>query len=56
MIALALKLSEASIGDYWDAADRCLRNMLVEGQLTSTDWGSRLPHADLIKRTPRRPL
>ncbi|MDP6438481.1 MAG: glycoside hydrolase family 127 protein, partial [Candidatus Brocadiia bacterium] len=43
MIALALKLSEAGIGDYWDDADRWLRNMLVEGQLTSTDWVDDLP-------------
>jgi hypothetical protein len=49
MVALALKLSEAGIGDYWDDADRWIRNMLVEGQLTSIDWVSRLPHADLIK-------
>ena len=55
MIGLALKLSEAGIGDYWDDADRWIRNMLVEGQLTSTDWVSRLPHADLIKQDPSSP-
>lgn len=42
MIALALKLSEAGIGDYWDDADRWLRNMLVEGQLTSSNWADEL--------------
>jgi hypothetical protein len=34
MIALALKLSQAGIGDYWDDADRWLRNAFAEFQLT----------------------
>ena len=55
MIALAMKLSEAGLGDYWDDADRWIRNMLVEGQLTSTDWVHSLPHADLIKPDPPSP-
>ena len=55
MIALALKLSEAGIGDYWDDADRWIRNMLVEGQLTSIDWVHDLPHDDLIKQDPGIP-
>ena len=38
MIALALRLSEAGVGDYWDDADRWVRNMLAEGQLLRTDW------------------
>ena len=38
MIALALKLSEAGLGDYWDDADRWARNMFAEGQLTRSDW------------------
>ena len=42
MVALALKLSEAGLGDYWDDADRWGRNMLVEGQLTRGDWIDRL--------------
>jgi len=43
MITLALRLSEAGVGDYWDDADRWTRNMLAEGQLTSTDWIKRAP-------------
>ncbi len=43
MIALALKLSDAGAGDYWDDADRWIRNMFAEGQLLSTDWISRVP-------------
>ena len=38
MIALALKLSVLNIGDYWDDADRWIRNMFAEGQLTRCDW------------------
>jgi hypothetical protein len=47
MIALALKLTEAGAGDYWDDADRWTRNMLAEGQLTRTDWIERMPGAGL---------
>jgi hypothetical protein len=42
MIALALKLTEAGVGDYWDDADRWIRNMFVEGQLTRADWIDRV--------------
>ena len=38
MIALAIKLTEAGAGDYWDDADRWARNMFAEGQLTTIDW------------------
>ncbi|MFN8006890.1 MAG: hypothetical protein U0V70_07695 [Terriglobia bacterium] len=33
MIALALRLSEAGAGDYWDDADRWIRNQFAENQL-----------------------
>jgi hypothetical protein len=33
MIALSLKLSSHGIGDYWDDADRWIRNMFAESQL-----------------------
>ncbi len=33
MIGLALKLSAAGLGDYWDDADRWIRNQFAEGQL-----------------------
>lgn len=32
MVALAIKLSEAGVGDYWDDVDRYVRNQLVEQQ------------------------
>lgn len=33
MLAIALKLSEAGVGDYWDMADRWTRNLFFESQL-----------------------
>ncbi|OFX13927.1 MAG: hypothetical protein A2Z18_08570 [Armatimonadetes bacterium RBG_16_58_9] len=38
MIGLALKLSAAGMGDYWDDADRWMRNQFAENQLTQCDW------------------
>jgi len=37
MTWLALTLSDAGIGDYWDDADRYLRNHLTELQITDAD-------------------
>ena len=38
MIALAVNLSVAGAGDYWDDVDRWVRNDFAEQQLTSVDW------------------
>ncbi|MBZ5562795.1 MAG: glycoside hydrolase family 127 protein [Acidobacteriia bacterium] len=38
MIALALKLTDAGVGDYWDDADRWVRNQFAEQQLVEGDW------------------
>lgn len=56
MIALSLKLSSLEAGDYWDDADRWLRNQFAENQLTpekcndikglGEKLGLRLRHAD----------
>ena len=51
MVALALKLSVAGAGDYWDDADRWTRNHFTESQLTSADWVYRL-----AERSPRKPV
>jgi len=53
MIAVALTLSEAGVGDYWDDADRWIRNMFAEGQLLSTDWIYRVPEVGLVNPSPR---
>ena len=50
MIHLALKLSLAGAGDYWDDADRWTRNQLAENQLTSTDWVY-----EMVKDMPAQP-
>lgn len=38
MIHVALKLTLAGAGDYWDDVDRIARNQFAEGQLTRFDW------------------
>ncbi len=52
MVAVALALSEAGTADYWDDADRWIRNMFAEGQLMSTDWIYHLPEAGLQNPRP----
>ncbi len=42
MTGLALKLSAAGLGDYWDDADRWIRNQFSEGQLKRADWAYRV--------------
>ena len=43
MVALALNLTKAGMGDYWDDADRWMRNMYAEGQLRDVSCLDRLP-------------
>jgi parallel beta-helix repeat protein len=38
MILLALNLTEAGAGDYWDDVDRYVRNQFAEVQITRSDW------------------
>jgi hypothetical protein len=38
MVDLAIMLSLAHAGDYWDDADRWIRNQFAEGQLTKIGW------------------
>jgi hypothetical protein len=40
MIHMALKLTLAGAGNYWDDVDRWTRNQFAEGQLTSSEWVS----------------
>ena len=37
LLALTVKMSRAGIGDYWDDADRIIRNQLAEAQFTDRD-------------------
>ena len=45
MVWLALYLTRAGIGDYWDDVDRWVRNMYAEGQMLDTDFLDRIPDA-----------
>ena len=38
MLNLAVKLTQAGVGDYWDDIDRWVRNQFIEGQLTDYEW------------------
>jgi hypothetical protein len=42
---MALKLTEAGVGDYWDEVECWTRNMLAEGQMTQCDWVNRVASA-----------
>ncbi len=38
MIQMAMNLTEARQGDYWDDVDRYVRNQFIEMQLTEKEW------------------
>jgi hypothetical protein len=42
MVAMALKLTDAGVGDYWDDADRWARNHFLESQLIDLAWVHRM--------------
>ena len=42
MVAMALKLTDAGVGDYWDDADRWARNHFLESQLIDPAWVHRM--------------
>jgi hypothetical protein len=45
LVALGIRLSDAGLGDYWDAVDAVTRNQLVEQQLTRPDLLERASEA-----------
>ena len=45
LVALGIRLSEAGVGDSWDAVDAVARNQLVEQQLTRADLLERVAAA-----------
>jgi hypothetical protein len=51
MIAMALKLTDAGAGDYWDDADRWARNHFLEAQLLDPTWARALS-----ERSPAQPV
>jgi len=42
LLGIAVKLTVAGVGDYWDDIDRQVRNHFAEAQLTSSDWVYRM--------------
>jgi hypothetical protein len=42
MVHMAVKLTLAGAGDYWDDVDRWTRNQFAENQLTDTEWAYRM--------------
>lgn len=55
MIGLAVKLSAAGLGDYWDDADRWIRNQFAEGQLLRTEWAYHMAEGGLVTAKTRIP-
>lgn len=45
LVALTVRLSEAGIGDYWEDADRVIRNHLAEAQYIRRDYLERISAA-----------
>ena len=37
LVALTIKLAESGYGDYWEDADRVIRNHLIESQITDRE-------------------
>ena len=50
LVALGIRLTDAGLGDYWDAVDAVVRNQLVEQQLVQADLLERISAAG-----PERP-
>jgi hypothetical protein len=51
MIAIALKLTDGGVGDYYDDVDRWVRNQFAEQQLTNGDW-----FYEFAKTQPKKPV
>ena len=52
LAALAVQLSDAGVGDYWDDLDALVRNALLEAQYTDADGLRALGEATAEKATP----
>ena len=55
MIGLAQKLSAAGLGDYWDDADRWIRNQFADCQLLRSDWIYHMAEGGLVTGKSRIP-
>ncbi|MHC4676795.1 MAG: hypothetical protein ACYTBZ_30285, partial [Planctomycetota bacterium] len=50
MVFLALYLTRAGIGDYWDDVDRWVRNIYAEGQMCNASFLDRIPDSYFNER------
>jgi hypothetical protein len=55
MVLLALYLTHAGVGDYWDDVDRWVRNVYAEGQVRDTAFLDRVPEGHLNPEPSPRP-
>jgi hypothetical protein len=55
MVFLALYLTRAGIGDYWDDVDHWLRNVYAEAQMLDDEWVARMPESYLATQPNTRP-
>jgi hypothetical protein len=55
MVALALYLTKAGMGDYWDDVDRWMRNVYAEGQLREVSFLDSLPDSMFTGEPGDRP-
>jgi hypothetical protein len=55
IIWLALNLTRAGIGDYWDDIDRWTRNVFAEAQLLSSNDINSIPDQYFVENAPARP-
>jgi len=51
MVAIATRLSEAGQGDFWDDADRRVRNQFAENQLLEIDWIDEVSQKGSVAKT-----
>ena len=49
MVALAIRLSDAGVADYWDDVDQMVRNHLVEQQLTDADLLQKVSDEGIVR-------
>ncbi|MBI4531096.1 MAG: glycoside hydrolase family 127 protein [Candidatus Latescibacteria bacterium] len=55
MVVLALYLTRAGVGDYWDDVDRWVRNVYAEGQVCNTAFLDRIPESYFTTEPSQRP-
>ena len=54
MVAMAVKLSKAGAGDYWEDVDQYVRNQFIENQMIDSDWVAKIPEKYLHKKPVNR--